>query len=132
MEVYAKLRTGHRFRELSRGSACRRYHAVIKRPGLPTLPSSTTHYAGSRTVQPPAGWYCGAVTSLGCVSFTHRSAAIPNRKHRRQSSCPTIDGGPSVVLLGRVDAGTTPAATNSQWVSQTSVDVVTLLLLLLH
>jgi hypothetical protein len=28
-----------------------------------------------------------------------------------------------VVLLGRVDAGTTPAATNSQWVFQTSVDV---------
>jgi hypothetical protein len=35
-----------------------------------------------------------------------------------------------VVLLGRVDAGTTPAATNSQWVFQTSVDVT--LLLLLH
>jgi hypothetical protein len=36
-----------------------------------------------------------------------------------------------MVLLGRVDAGTTPAATSSQWVFQTSVDV-TLLLLLYH
>jgi hypothetical protein len=33
-----------------------------------------------------------------------------------------------MVLLGRVDAGTTPAATNSQWVFQTSVDVTLLLL----
>jgi hypothetical protein len=32
----------------------------------------------------------------------------------------------SVVLLGRVDAGNTPAATNYQWVFQTSVDVILL------
>jgi hypothetical protein len=38
--------------------------------------------------------------------------------------------GRSMVRLGRVDAGTTPAATNSQWVFQTSVDVTLLLLLL--
>jgi hypothetical protein len=41
----------------------------------------------------------------------------------------TILCGRSMVLLGRVDAGTTPAATNSQWVFQTSVDVTLLLLL---
>jgi hypothetical protein len=35
--------------------------------------------------------------------------------------------GRSVVLLGTVDAGTTPAATNSQWVFETSVDVTLLL-----
>jgi hypothetical protein len=37
-----------------------------------------------------------------------------------------------MVLLGRVDAGTTLAATNSQWVFQTSVDVTLLLLLLMR
>jgi hypothetical protein len=35
-----------------------------------------------------------------------------------------------VVELGRVDAGIASAATNSQWVFQTSVDVTLLLLLL--
>ena len=44
---------------------------------------------------------------------------------------PPLSGATLVVELGRVDAGTGSAATNSRWVFQTSVDVISLSLSLL-